>query len=147
MRDLISHVVGESIMSVRLLHGADAESAMVGLDGDILGDDASAAFATAAAAECAAFEEPGATERIVHIRPWICPGPSYSGSGSAASRCMHGTWPAPVAVTRPSTRSWSRPSGRNYRQWRRSWRRPGCSVPVQAGRLVKDAPLQVRLLD
>lgn len=66
MRDLISHVVGESTMSVPLLHGADAESAMLGLDGDILGSDAFAVFATAASAEQAAFEKSGATERTVH---------------------------------------------------------------------------------
>ncbi len=66
VRDLISHVVGESIMSVRLLHGADAEKAMVGLDRDILRGDPSAAFATAASAELEAFEECGAAERIVH---------------------------------------------------------------------------------
>ena len=66
VRDLVGHVVGESIMSVRLLHGADAESAMVGLDGDILGDDASAAFEAAASAELVAFEASDATERIVH---------------------------------------------------------------------------------
>ena len=79
VRDLISHVVGESIMSVRLLHGADAEEAMVGLDGDILGDDASAAFATAASAECAAFEESGATERIVHHPAMDMPGAQLLG--------------------------------------------------------------------
>src|SRR5580658_7120047 len=61
--DLISHVVGESIMSVRLLHGADAEEAAYGLDGDILGGDAPAAFAMAASAEYAAFKESGAMER------------------------------------------------------------------------------------
>jgi uncharacterized protein (TIGR03086 family) len=66
VRDLVSHVVGESIMSVRLLHGTDAEGAMVGLDGDILGDDAFAAFAAAASAEHDAFEERGAMGRIVH---------------------------------------------------------------------------------
>jgi uncharacterized protein (TIGR03086 family) len=66
VRDLTCHVVGESIMSVRLLDGADAESAVVGLDGDILGDDASAAFAAAASAELVAFEASDATERIVH---------------------------------------------------------------------------------
>jgi uncharacterized protein (TIGR03086 family) len=65
VRDLISHVVGESIMSVLLLHGADAEETVFGLDGDILGADASAAFASAASAEYAAFKEPGATERTV----------------------------------------------------------------------------------
>jgi uncharacterized protein (TIGR03086 family) len=65
VRDLISHVVGESIMSVRLLHGADADTATVGLDSVTLGDDVSAAFATAASGEYAAFEQAGAT-RIVH---------------------------------------------------------------------------------
>ena len=66
VRDLVSHVVGESIMSVRLLHGADAEQTMSGLDGDLLRGDALAAFATAAAAELEAFEECGAAQRIVH---------------------------------------------------------------------------------
>jgi uncharacterized protein (TIGR03086 family) len=66
VRDLISHVVGECIMSVRLLQGADAESATVGLDGDTLGVDASAAFAAAASAELVAFEVSDSTERLVH---------------------------------------------------------------------------------
>jgi uncharacterized protein (TIGR03086 family) len=73
VRDLISHV-GESIMSVRLLHGADADRAMVGLDGDILGYDASTAFATAASGEYAAFEQSGATQRIVHHPTGDIPG-------------------------------------------------------------------------
>jgi len=71
VRDLISHVVGESIMSVRLLHGADAEETVFGLDGDTLGADAPAAFATAASAEFAAFKESGAMEparRRVQVR-------------------------------------------------------------------------------
>jgi uncharacterized protein (TIGR03086 family) len=66
VRDLIHHVVGESITSVRLLHGADGARAMVGLDDDILGDDVSTAFALAASGEYAAFEQPGAMEWIVH---------------------------------------------------------------------------------
>jgi len=66
VRDLVSHVVGESIMSVRLLHGADAEQTMSGLHGDLLRGDALAAFATAASAELEAFEECGAADRIVH---------------------------------------------------------------------------------
>ena len=41
VRGLVSHVVAESIMSVRLLRGADAEETVFGLDGDILGADAS----------------------------------------------------------------------------------------------------------
>jgi uncharacterized protein (TIGR03086 family) len=79
VRDLISHVVGESVMSVRLLHGADAEETVSGLDGDILGADATAAFATAASAEYAAFEEPGATERTVHHPAMDMPGAQLLG--------------------------------------------------------------------
>jgi uncharacterized protein (TIGR03086 family) len=74
VRDLISHVVGESIMSVRLLAGADAEESVFGLDGDIVGTDASAAFATAAAAEYAAFSQSGAMGRTVHHPAMDMPG-------------------------------------------------------------------------
>ena len=79
VRDLISHVVGESIMSVRLLHGADADKAMVGLDGDILGDDESTAFTTAASCEYAAFEQAGVAERIVHHPAGDIPGTQLLG--------------------------------------------------------------------
>ncbi len=135
--DLVSHVVGESIMSVRLLHGADAESAMVGLDGDILGVDASAAFVTAASAEYAAFEESGATERIVHHPAMDMPGAQLLGFRIGGLTLHAWDLARCVVATRPSTRSWSRQSGRNYRRWRRSSRRRVCSESAQAGRLVK----------
>ena len=137
VRDLVSHVVGESIMSVRLLHGASAGESIVGLDDDILGDDAFAAWATAASVERAAFEEPGAMRRVVHHPAMDMPGPSYSGSGSAASFCTPGTWLTPPAATRLSIPIWSRQSGRNYHPWRRSLRRRACSVPVPAGTLAR----------
>ncbi len=79
VRDLVRHVVGESVMSVRLLHGANTDEAMVGLDGDVLGDDASAAFVTAASAEHAAFEEPNVLERIVHHPAMDMPGAQLLG--------------------------------------------------------------------
>jgi uncharacterized protein (TIGR03086 family) len=66
VRDLINHVVAESIMSVQLLHGATAEQTTVGPDDDVLADDATGAFATAAADERTAFDEPGAMQRVVH---------------------------------------------------------------------------------
>lgn len=74
VRDLLSHVVSESIMSVRLLHGAEAEEAMFGLDDDILGGDASASFSAAATAELNAFEQRGAMRRIVHHPAMDMPG-------------------------------------------------------------------------
>lgn len=78
-RDLVNHVVGESIMSVRLLHGASAKEAIAGLEGDLLGDNPSAAFAAAALAERAAFQEPGALERIVHHPAMDMPGAQLLG--------------------------------------------------------------------
>jgi uncharacterized protein (TIGR03086 family) len=115
VRDLVSHVVGECIMSVRLLHGADAGGATVGLDGDVLGDDAFAAFAAAASAERGAFEEPDAVGRIVHHPAMDMPGAQLLGFRIGVLLCMHGIWPAVVVVMRLSTRSWSRQSGRSYR--------------------------------
>lgn len=79
LRALISHVVGESIMSVRILNGADAEEAVYGLNGDILGADASTAFAMAAPAECAAFNEPGAIGRTVQHPAMDMPGSQLLG--------------------------------------------------------------------
>ena len=61
-------------MSVLLLHGASADEAMTGLDVDLLGINASAAFSTAASAEYAAFEEVGAMERVVHHPAMDMPG-------------------------------------------------------------------------
>jgi len=78
-RDLLNHVVGESVMSVRLLNGAAAPDALAGLGGDLVGDDPAAAFAAAASAERAAFEEPGALERIVHHPTMEMPGAQLLG--------------------------------------------------------------------
>ena len=52
---------------------------MVGLGGDILGDDVSAAFAAAASAELVAFEASDATERIVHHPAMDMPGAQLLG--------------------------------------------------------------------
>ena len=116
VRDLISHVVGESIMSERLLHGADAEEARFGLDGDILGADASASFATAASAEYRAFEESGATERTVHHPAMDMAGAQLLGF-RIGGLTLHSWDLARVPeATRPSTRSWSKQCGRSCRQ-------------------------------
>ena len=66
-------------MSVRLLHGASANEAMAGLDGDLLGDNPNAAFAAAASAERAAFQEPEALERVVHHPAMDMPGAQLLG--------------------------------------------------------------------
>jgi uncharacterized protein (TIGR03086 family) len=66
VRDLINHVVTESIMSVQLLHGATADQVAGKLAEDFLGNDAIDAFVKATSDERAAFTEPDAMERVVH---------------------------------------------------------------------------------
>ena len=76
-RDLVNHVVGESIMSVRLLHGASANEAMAGLDGDLLGDNPSTAFAAAACRPSAPpSRSPRPSSGSSTTRRWTCPGPA-----------------------------------------------------------------------
>jgi uncharacterized protein (TIGR03086 family) len=66
VRDLINHVVAESIMSVELLHGATADEVAGKLEQHVLADDATVAFAKAASDERTAFADPDAMERVVH---------------------------------------------------------------------------------
>jgi uncharacterized protein (TIGR03086 family) len=147
VRDLVSHVVGECIMSVRLLHGADAGGATVGLDGDVLGDDAFAAFAAAASAERGAFEEPDAVGRIVHHPAMDMPGAQLlgfriggltlhawdlargcGGDETLDSELVEAVW----ALLSPMTPFIAQ---------------TGVFGPGPSGEVGKDAPLQVRLLD
>jgi uncharacterized protein (TIGR03086 family) len=145
--DLVSHVVGESIMSVRLLHGAEALGATVGLDADILDGDPFAAFITSAEAERSAFEESGAMERIVHHPAMDMPGAqllgfriggltlhawdlarSTRGDEVIDSELVEAVWAqlSPMAPFIGQT---------------------GVFGAGQSGDLCQDAPLQLRLLD
>ena len=147
VRDLVSHVVGESIVSERLLQGADAETAMVGLDGNILGDDACTAFAIATAAEETAFDEPGATERIVHH-----PAMDMSGAQLLGFRIggltLH-AWDLARANGSDETLDpelveavWAQPS-----PMAPFITQTGVFGPGPSGEVAQNAPLQVRLLD
>ncbi len=78
VHDLINHVVAESILSVRLLHGADAEDSMLGQD-DMLGSNPTAAFARAASDERTAFDQPDAMSRVVHHPSMDMPGAELLG--------------------------------------------------------------------
>ena len=147
VRDLVSHVVGESIMSVRLLHGANGEEAIVGLDDDILGDDAFAAWATAASAERAAFEEPGAMERIVHHPAMDMPGAQLLGF-RIGGLTLH-TWDLAHATGGDETLDsdlveavWTQLS-----PMAPSIAQTGVLGSGPSGDVGQDAPLQLRLLD
>lgn len=147
VRDLISHVVGESIMSVCLLHGADAEQAVFGTNGDILGGDASAAFATAVSAEYLAFEEPGAMGRTVHHPAMDMPGAQLLGF-RIGGLTLHG-WDL--------ARGYGGDDTLDLELVEAVWTQlsPMASFIAQtgvfgagpSGKVGHDAPLQVRLLD
>ena len=147
VRDLISHVVGESIMSVRLLHGADAKEAMVGLDGDILGADAPLPSPRRRRPSTRPLRSPAPRSGSSIIRPWICPGPSYSGSESAASRCTHGTWPAAAGGDETLDSELVEAVWAQLSPMTPFIAQTGVFGAGPSGKIGQDAPLQVRLLD
>ncbi len=78
VRALVSHNHGENLWVPSIVGGAAIAEVGDRFDGDLLGDDPAAAFAAAAEAACAAFEEPGALERIVHLSMGDVPGADYA---------------------------------------------------------------------
>ncbi|WP_199834469.1 TIGR03086 family metal-binding protein [Streptomyces sp. NRRL F-5755] len=79
VRDLVGHLTVEQLWVPRLVRdGATIEEVGDDYDGDQLGDDPAGAWDRAAVAAVAAFSEPGALDRTVHLS---------SGSSSAAAYC------------------------------------------------------------
>lgn len=79
VRDLANHVIGENRWVPPLMRGATVADVGDALDGDLLGDDASASWEEAAAAALEAVREPGALERTVHLSFGDFPGRFYIG--------------------------------------------------------------------
>ncbi|MFH8404079.1 TIGR03086 family metal-binding protein [Streptomyces sp. NPDC018019] len=79
VRDLVGHLTVEQLWVPRLVRdGATIEEVGDAFDGDPLGADPAGAWDRAAVAAVAAFSEPGALDRTVHLS---------SGPGSAAAYC------------------------------------------------------------
>ncbi|WP_185836697.1 TIGR03086 family metal-binding protein [Streptomyces sp. WAC 06783] len=79
VRDLVGHLTVEQLWVPRLVRdGATIEEVGDDYDGDQLGDDPAGAWDRAAVAAVAAFSEPGALDRTVHLS---------SGPSSAAAYC------------------------------------------------------------
>ncbi|MET9295602.1 TIGR03086 family metal-binding protein [Streptomyces sp. NPDC003077] len=88
VRDLVNHLTVEQLWVPRLVRdGATMEEVGDSLNGDQLGDDPVAAWDRAAAGAVAAFREPGALDRTVHLS---------SGPGPAAPYCTQMTMDAVV---------------------------------------------------
>jgi uncharacterized protein (TIGR03086 family) len=79
VRNLVNHLVSEQLWVPPLLAGKRVADLGAGFAaGDLLGDDPAAVWDAAAAAAAAAFAEPGALERIVHLSYADRPGEEYA---------------------------------------------------------------------
>jgi uncharacterized protein (TIGR03086 family) len=79
VRTLVNHVVGELLWVPPLLEGRTIAEVGDRFDGDVVGDDAAATWASAAASAQAAASMPGAQERTVHLSFGDFPGGDYLG--------------------------------------------------------------------
>jgi uncharacterized protein (TIGR03086 family) len=77
VKDLVGHLVNEQLWVPPLMAGRTIEEVGDAFDGDVLGDDPKGAWNTAAAAARAAFEEPGALDRRVHLSFGVVGVPVY----------------------------------------------------------------------
>lgn len=67
VRQLVNHLTGEQLWAPHLVAGETIEEVGDRYDGDILGDDPAATWRRAAPASVAAFADPGALDRTVHL--------------------------------------------------------------------------------
>src|SRR4051794_14689604 len=67
VRALVNHLVNEQLWVPPLLSGATIADVGDRFDGDVLGDDPVAAWDSASSGARQAWDEPGVTERTVHL--------------------------------------------------------------------------------
>ena len=96
VRALVNHVAGEELWAVPLLEGRTIAEVGDRLDGDVLGAEPTLAVDGAAKAAVAAFEEPGAAERTVHLSFGDTPASEYA-MQLIADHVVHG-WDLAIAT-------------------------------------------------
>lgn len=96
VRTLVNHVVGEERWVVPLLEGKTIEQVGATLDGDLLGELPGQAAEEAGKAAAAAFAEPGAADRVVHLSFGDTPAEEYA-MQLIADHLVHG-WDLAVAT-------------------------------------------------
>jgi uncharacterized protein (TIGR03086 family) len=96
VRALVNHVAGEELWTVPLLEGSTIADVGTRFDGDVLGPVPVDAVDSAAKAAAAAFEEPGAAERTVHLSFGDTPASEYA-MQLIADHVVHG-WDLAVAI-------------------------------------------------
>jgi uncharacterized protein (TIGR03086 family) len=79
VRELVNHIVSGNYWAAELADGKSIDDVGSGLDGDLLGADATAAYDASAAAADAAFRAPGAMEAPCAVSYGPVPGEVYCG--------------------------------------------------------------------
>jgi uncharacterized protein (TIGR03086 family) len=79
VRFLVNHIVTGNFWAAELGAGATIESVGARLDGDVLGDDPTAAYDESSVVAAAVFREPGAMERPCAVSYGPVPGEVYCG--------------------------------------------------------------------
>ena len=77
VRDLVNHVAGEQLWAAPLMAGSTIAEVGDRFDGDVLGSDPVATWRESIAAASAAFAEPGALLRTVHLSFGDTPAEEY----------------------------------------------------------------------
>lgn len=96
VRALVSHIVGEQRWAIPLVAGKTVADVGAALDGDLLGPAPQEASQAAAEAAVAAFAEPGAMDRTVHLSFGDFSAADYAWQ-LAADHLVH-AWDLAVAV-------------------------------------------------
>lgn len=79
VRELVNHIVSGNFWAGELARGRTIEEVGDRLDGDVLGDDATAAYDESASAASEAFRAPGAMEAACAVSYGPVPGEVYAG--------------------------------------------------------------------
>jgi uncharacterized protein (TIGR03086 family) len=96
VRALVNHVANEELWTVPLLEGRTIAEVGDRFDGDLLGAEPALTVDTAAKAAVAAFEEPGAPDRTVHLSFGDTPASEYA-MQLIADHVIHG-WDLAAAI-------------------------------------------------
>src|SRR5579885_3439684 len=78
VRGLVNHLVTDQLWTAELLHGKSGADPIPELEGDLLGSDPLGAYDAACAAAQAAWEEPGAAERMCRTSHGDIPAAMYA---------------------------------------------------------------------
>jgi uncharacterized protein (TIGR03086 family) len=101
IRDVVNHIVGENLWAVEIFLGKTMADVGDRLDGDLVGDDPSGAYARSVPPASSAAEASGAMETTCHLSFGDFPGSEYA-SQLFLDTLIHG-WDVAIASNQDAT--------------------------------------------